>query len=73
METDLFRAAVERPGSAVDPDSVLTLALLNTGLAGLDADIALAEILISAGVYNHLDILYDQPLEEGYRGTLTRG
>jgi NAD(P)H-hydrate epimerase len=46
----------ERPGTAVDPDAVLTLALPKTGLAGVDADCLLADIGLPAGVYEELDI-----------------
>lgn len=46
----------ERPGVAVDPDCVVTLALPKTGLQRLDADRLLADIGLPAGVYERLDI-----------------
>lgn len=46
----------ERPGAAVDPDSVVTLALPKTGVAPVDCELSLADIGLPAGVYEHLDI-----------------
>ena len=46
----------ERPGVAVDADSVVTLALPKTGLAGYRGDLVLADIGLPAGVYAELDV-----------------
>lgn len=46
----------ERPGAAVDPDAVLTLALPKTGLVAVDTELLLADIGLPAGVYEALDI-----------------
>ena len=46
----------ERPGTAVDPDAVVTLALPKTGLKAVDADLLLADIGLPAGVYEQLDV-----------------
>jgi NAD(P)H-hydrate epimerase len=56
----------DRPGPAVDPDRVVTLALPKTGLAGLDAELFVADIAIPAGVYERLDIPYDSPFTGEY-------
>jgi len=62
----------DRPGAAVDPDSVLTLALPKTGLTECDAALSLADIAIPAGVYGSLDIPYVTPFDEEYWVELTR-
>lgn len=54
------------PGPAVDPDTVVTLALPKTGLAGLDCPLLLADIGIPAVVYDRLDIPNGCPFEGGY-------
>lgn len=46
----------ERPGVAVDPDSVVTLALPKTGLTESGVALLLADIGLPAGVYDALDI-----------------
>jgi NAD(P)H-hydrate epimerase len=46
----------EEPGPAVDPETVVTLALPKTGLIGLDCTLLLADIAIPEVVYNRLDI-----------------
>ena len=46
----------ERPGVAVDADSVVTLALPKTGLTEAEGDLLLADIGLPAGVYDALDI-----------------
>lgn len=46
----------ERPGVAVDADSVVTLALPKTGLAGYRGDLVLADIGLPTGVYAELDV-----------------
>jgi len=51
----------ERPGTAVDPDEVATLALPKTGLADDAAHLKLLDIGIPAVVYETLDISYDSP------------
>jgi len=56
----------ERPGSAIEPDRVLTLALPKTGLAEFRGDLYLGEIAIPAGVYHSLDIPYSNPFEDEY-------
>ncbi|WP_436925065.1 NAD(P)H-hydrate epimerase [Halosimplex amylolyticum] len=60
----------ERAGVVADSDSVVTLALPKTGLAGLDADLVLADIAIPTGVYESLEIPYSTPFD-GYRVALT--
>lgn len=55
-----------RPGPAVEPDHVLTLALPKTGLAGLRGDLYLGDIAVPAGVYHSLDIPYSNPFEAAY-------
>jgi len=54
----------DRPGVAVSPERVLTLALPKTGLAAVDAPVHLADISVPAGVYDDLDIPYDSPFGE---------
>ncbi|MUV88540.1 NAD(P)H-hydrate epimerase [Halapricum sp. CBA1109] len=56
----------DRSGPVVRPDRVVTLALPKTGLAGLDADLFLADIAIPAGVYDALDIPYASPFADEY-------
>jgi NAD(P)H-hydrate epimerase len=46
----------ERPGVAIDADSVVTLALPKTGLTEFGATLLLADIGLPAGVYDALDI-----------------
>jgi len=62
----------ERPGPAVEADSVLTLALPKTGLAEFDGDLWLGDIAIPAGVYDALDIPYSNPFDDAYRIELVR-
>jgi NAD(P)H-hydrate epimerase len=52
-----------RPGPAVRPDRVLTLALPKTGLRAVAAPLQLADIGIPAGVYADLDIPYERPFD----------
>lgn len=61
----------ERPGSAVRPDRVVTLALPKTGLAAHPGELFLADIAIPAGVFRSLDLTYSNPFEE-YWVRLTR-
>ena len=56
----------DRPGPAVDPDRVVTLALPKTGLAAVEAEIVLADIGIPAGVYEALAIPYVSPFDGEY-------
>ena len=56
----------DRPGPAVRPEVVLTLALPKTGLRTLDCTLLLADVGIPAGVYDRLDVPYDQPFEDRY-------
>lgn len=46
----------EEPGPAVDPNTVVTLALPKTGLTGLNCSLLLADIAIPKVVYDRLDI-----------------
>ncbi len=62
----------ERPGSAVEADQVLTLALPKTGLTAFGGDVWLGDVAIPAGVYDALDIPYANPFEDGYRVRLVR-
>jgi NAD(P)H-hydrate epimerase len=57
----------ERPGVAVAPDAVLTLALPKPGLGAVDADLRLADIGIPAGVYDRADVAYRDPFGGRYR------
>jgi NAD(P)H-hydrate epimerase len=57
----------EEPGPAVAPDTVLTLALPKTGLAGLDCPVWLGDIAIPGTVYDRLDISEGRPFEGTYR------
>ena len=61
------------PGVAVDPDSVLTLALPKTGLAGLDAVLSLADISIPAAVYDRLDLGHERLFDDAYAIELREG
>jgi NAD(P)H-hydrate epimerase len=63
----------ERPGPAVEPDRVLTLALPKTGLAAFRGDLSLGDIAIPAGVYHSLDIPYSNPFDDEYLVELTPG
>jgi NAD(P)H-hydrate epimerase len=56
----------ERPGPAIEPDRVLTLALPKTGLTEFRGDLYLGDIAIPAGVYHSLDIPYSNPFETEY-------
>jgi len=56
----------ERPGPAIEPDRVLTLALPKTGLVEFRGDLYLGDIAIPAGVYHSLDIPYSNPFEDEY-------
>lgn len=56
----------ERPGVAVAPDRVLTLALPKTGLAAADAALYLADIGLPAGVYRRADVEPCAPFDAGY-------
>ncbi|MEF8851880.1 MAG: NAD(P)H-hydrate epimerase [Haloarculaceae archaeon] len=62
----------ERPGTAIEPDRVVTLALPKTGLADTRCDLYLADIGIPAGVYHALDIPYSNPFDDGDWTPLTR-
>jgi NAD(P)H-hydrate epimerase len=58
-----------RPGPAIDPDEVVTLALPKTGLTAYASRIKLLDIGIPAVVYDTLDIPYDGPF--GYSDVVT--
>jgi len=62
----------ERPGVAVEPDRVHTLALPKTGLTAIDGDLVLADIGLPSGIYDSLDIPVDRPFGEGSRVRLSR-
>jgi NAD(P)H-hydrate epimerase len=55
-----------RPGPAVDPDRVVTLALPKTGLGDPATELYLADIAIPAGVYATLDIAYTSPFDDDW-------
>lgn len=55
------------PGTRVDADHVLTLALPKTGLLGLDCSVSLADIGIPPTVFHQLEIPYEQPYGDEYR------
>lgn len=54
----------EIPGSAVEADVTLTLALPKTGLGPNAGTLLLGDIAIPAAAYEHLDIPYRGPFEE---------
>lgn len=56
-----------RPGPAVEPEQVLTLALPKTGLTAVDAALILADIGLPAAVYETVGIGYTSPFTDGYR------
>lgn len=56
----------DRPGSAVEPDEILTLALPKTGLLEAEASIYLADIGIPRTVYERVGIEYRVPFRESY-------
>lgn len=62
----------EKPGVAVSPDRVVTLALPKTGLAPLSTPVVLADISVPAGVYDRLDIPYEGPFTDAYLVDLSR-
>jgi NAD(P)H-hydrate epimerase len=62
----------ERPGVAVSPERVVTLALPKTGLAALSCPLALADISVPAGVYERLDVTYEGPFDDAYLVELQR-
>lgn len=55
-----------RPGVAIQPARLVTLALPKTGLLRLETDLYLADIGIPAAVYESLDIPYSNPFDEHY-------
>jgi NAD(P)H-hydrate epimerase len=61
----------KRPGPAVEPDHVLTLALPKTGLLECRGDLSLGDIAIPSGVYHSLDVPYANPFDTAYRIALT--
>ncbi|WP_336328746.1 NAD(P)H-hydrate epimerase [Halovenus sp. HT40] len=61
----------EEAGLAIDPDTVVTLALPKTGLAGLDCSLLLADIAIPKIVYERLDIATDGIFDGAYLLELT--
>lgn len=63
----------ERPGVAVSPDRVVTLALPKTGLSALSVPVTLADISVPAGVYHELDIPYQRPFADEYVVALSHG
>lgn len=56
----------ERPGSAVEPDEILTLALPKTGLGETESPLYLADISIPSVVYEQVGIEYQSPFEASY-------
>jgi len=56
----------DRPGPAVDPDTVVTLALPKTGLVDLECPLVLADIAIPHAVYERLGITYEGIFDGGY-------
>jgi len=61
----------KRPGPAIEPDCVLTLALPKTGLTEFRGVLYLGDISIPAGVYHSLDIPYSNPFDDEYLVELT--
>lgn len=56
----------DRPGSAVEPDGILTLALPKSGLLGAESPVYLADIGIPWTVYERVGIEYRVPFDESY-------
>lgn len=56
----------ERPGSAVEPDEILTLALPKTGLSAAESPLYLGDIGIPSTVYERVGIEYRIPFRESY-------
>jgi NAD(P)H-hydrate epimerase len=56
----------ETPGVAVRPDRILTLALPKTGLTGIDAPIALADLSIPAAVYEQAGVPGESPFGDDF-------
>ncbi|QIO23393.1 sugar kinase [Haloarcula sp. JP-L23] len=61
----------DRPGVAVTPTRVVTLALPKTGLTNLGADRVLADIGLLSGVYERLAIPAASPFGDAYAVTLS--
>jgi|SRR6056297_711825 len=62
----------ERPGSAIEPAEILTLALPKTGLQETECPLYLADISIPSVVYDRVGIDYHSPFEESYFVALDR-
>jgi NAD(P)H-hydrate epimerase len=56
----------DAPGTAVDPDRVVTLALPKTGLDTVDCSLYLADISLPAALYDRLDVDYENPFGDRY-------
>jgi len=61
-----------RPGAAVDPALVATLALPKTGLAPLDAPVTLVDLGIPGVVYERAGLAHDPPFGPRFRVDLDR-
>lgn len=72
LPTGVDATTGERPGAAVEPHSVLTLALPKTGLSAVDAPVALADVGIPAAVYERAGVAYRSPFDGRWRVPLRR-
>jgi len=63
----------DRPGVAVEPDAICTLALPKTGLEGVDARIVLTDIGLPAGVYEQAGVGPVAPFGQAFRLLLREG
>lgn len=57
----------DRPGVAVAPDRLVTLALPKTGLAAVAADLVLADIGIPDAVYDEVGLAHEPPFGDRFR------
>jgi len=56
----------DRPGRAVDPARVVTLALPKTGLLAVDCSLFLADISLPGALYDRLGVDYESPFGDRY-------
>lgn len=61
VPTGVDATSGERPGLAVEPDNTVTLALPKTGLASVDGELRLADIGLTARVFELAGIEYRTP------------
>lgn len=56
----------EQPGSVVEPDETVTLALLKVGLSEIESKLTLADLSIPQTVYDRVGIEYNIPFDRSY-------